>query len=99
MYMLEQMTLTLAGGGDEVAMSNLLKSLGQEKMDRVFPDYPMLIESPIIPAGTPWDFKPLPIPAPVSYTHLDVYKRQVLYSDPERIAALLQVLSLSPDLP
>lgn len=64
MYMLEQMTLTLAGGGDEVAMSNLLKSLGQEKMDRVFPDYPMLMESPIIPAGTPWDFKPLPIPAP-----------------------------------
>ena len=64
MYMLEQMTLTLAGGGDEVAMSNLLKSLGQEKMDRVFPNYPMLMESPIIPAGTPWDFKPLPIPAP-----------------------------------
>jgi penicillin amidase len=64
MYMLEQMTLTLAGGGDEVAMSNLLKSLGLEKMNRVFPDYPMLMESPIIPVGTPWGFTPLPIPAP-----------------------------------
>ncbi len=65
MYMLEQMTLTLAGRSDDLAMSNLLKSLGQETMNDLFPDYPKLQESPIIPVGTPWNFVKKPIPVPV----------------------------------
>jgi len=66
MYMLEQMTLTLAGRADDLAMSNLMNSLGKSTVNDLFPDYPMFRESPIIPVGTPWNFTPLPIPAPVA---------------------------------
>jgi len=62
MYMLEQMTLTLAGRSNDLNMSNVLKKYGNEVIKDLFPDYPMLQESPIIPAGTAWDFKPLQIP-------------------------------------
>ncbi|TDB58105.1 penicillin acylase family protein [Arundinibacter roseus] len=62
MYMLEQMTLTLAGRADDLAMTNLMKALGKDSVDDIFPNYPKLMESPIIPAGTPWNFTPLPIP-------------------------------------
>lgn len=68
MYMLEQMTLTLAGRADDLAMSNLLNSLGRSTVNDLFPDYPRFRESPVIPAGTPWNFTPLPIPAPVDAT-------------------------------
>ena len=65
MYMLEQMTLTLAGRSNELAMTNALKKYGQETIAQLFPDYPMLQESPIIPSGTTWDFARLPIPKSV----------------------------------
>ncbi|PWJ59900.1 penicillin amidase [Dyadobacter jejuensis] len=64
MYMLEQMTLTLAGRSDDLKMSNVLKTYGKEVLENLFPDYPMFQESPIIPVGTPWDFKRLPTPIP-----------------------------------
>ncbi|WP_025762644.1 penicillin acylase family protein [Dyadobacter tibetensis] len=69
MYMLEQMTLTLAGRSDDVKMSHILKEYGQEVLDNLFPDYPLLQESPIIPAGTAWDFKRLPIPVGTPSLH------------------------------
>ena len=62
MYMLEQMTLTLAGRSDDINMTNILNKYGKEVVDQLFPDYPMFQESPIIPVGTKWDFKSLPIP-------------------------------------
>lgn len=62
MYMLEQMTLTLAGRSNELNMSNVLKTYGEKVVNDLFPDYPMFQESPVIPAGTNWDFKPLAIP-------------------------------------
>ncbi len=62
MYMLENMTLTLAGRADDLAMTNLMKRLGDGPLNNLFPDYPMLQESPVIPAGTPWNFIPLPVP-------------------------------------
>nr|WP_295934065.1 penicillin acylase family protein [uncultured Dyadobacter sp.] len=65
MYMLEQMTLTLAGRSNELAMTNALKKYGRETIAQLFPHYPMLQESPIIPSGTPWDFQHLPIPRPI----------------------------------
>lgn len=65
MYMLEQMTLTLAGRSNELAMTNALKKYGKETTAQLFPDYPMLQESPIIPSGTPWNFQHLPIPRPI----------------------------------
>lgn len=66
MYMLEQMTLTLAGRSNEIGMTELLQKYGKQVIDQVFPDYPLLQESPIIPAGTKWDFKPITIPEKLS---------------------------------
>ena len=77
MYMLEQMTLTLAGRADDVAMTNLMKRLGKDTVDDLFPNYPVFKESPIIPAGTPWNFKPLPIP--VAPSLLDADTTQLAY--------------------
>ncbi|MCF0049621.1 penicillin acylase family protein [Dyadobacter sp. LJ53] len=62
MYMLEQMTLTLAGRSNELNMSNVLKKYGEKVVNDLFPDYPMFQESPVIPSGTAWDFEPLSIP-------------------------------------
>lgn len=87
MYMLEQMTLNLAGRSNEVNMSNVLEKYGKQITDELFPDYPMLQESPVIPAGTKWDFKRLPVPAATSVIQfpdsLSDYKRPA-NSLPER---------------
>ncbi|TLV00109.1 penicillin acylase family protein [Dyadobacter luticola] len=72
LYMLEQMTLTLTSAPDEQMMSSILKKYGKSVTNDLFPDYPKLQESPIIPAGTIWDFKPLAIPkAPVKPVRRD----------------------------
>nr|WP_294941232.1 penicillin acylase family protein [uncultured Mucilaginibacter sp.] len=62
-FLLKLMSETLAGGTNELAMTNVLNKFGAKVTNDLFPDYPMH-ESPIIPVGTKWDFKPLPIPAP-----------------------------------
>jgi penicillin amidase len=62
MYMLEQMTLTLAGRAHDLGITNVLKKYGQDVVNQLFPDYPLFQESPIIPTGTKWDFPRLPIP-------------------------------------
>jgi len=62
-YLLKLMSETLAGGSDQFAMTNDLKRFGAKDVNDLFPDYPFH-EDPIIPAGTPWNFKPLPIPKP-----------------------------------
>jgi penicillin amidase len=62
-YLLKLMSETLAGGSDQFAMTNNLKRFGAKDVNDLFPDYPFH-EDPIIPAGTKWDFKPLPIPKP-----------------------------------
>lgn len=62
LYMLEQMTLVLAGRSKDINMSNVLKKYGEDVVDNLFPDYPVFQESPIIPVGTKWDFKRLRIP-------------------------------------
>ena len=62
-FLLKLMSETLAGGSNEFAMSNILKQFGANATNDLFPDYPFR-EDPIIPAGTKWSFKPLPIPKP-----------------------------------
>ncbi|MFI5139484.1 MAG: penicillin acylase family protein [Sphingobacteriales bacterium] len=62
-FLLKLMAETLAGGSDQFAMTNNLKRFGATTVNDLFPDYPFF-ESPIIPVGTKWDFKPLPIPKP-----------------------------------
>ncbi|MDB4921460.1 penicillin acylase family protein [Mucilaginibacter sp.] len=62
-FLLKLMSETLAGGSDQFAMTNNLRLFGPKAVNDLFPDYPFH-EDPIIPAGTKWDFKPLPIPRP-----------------------------------
>jgi len=62
-FLLKLMSETLAGGSDQFALTNTLKHFGAKVVNDLFPDYPFL-EDPIIPKGTKWDFKPLPIPKP-----------------------------------
>ncbi|MDB5120144.1 MAG: penicillin acylase family protein [Sphingobacteriales bacterium] len=59
--LLKLMSATLAGGSNEFYMSNILNKYGADVVNNLFPDYPFH-EDPIIPAGTKWNFKPLPIP-------------------------------------
>jgi penicillin amidase len=60
-FLLKLMSETLAGGSDQFGMTNDLRRFGAKDMNDLFPDYPYL-EDPIIPAGTKWNFTPLPIP-------------------------------------
>jgi penicillin amidase len=62
-FLLKLMSETLAGGSNEFAMSNILQQFGAKTTNDLFPDYPFR-EDPIIPVGTKWNFKPLPIPKP-----------------------------------
>lgn len=62
-YLLKLMSETLAGGSNELGLTNVLNKYGAKITNDLFPDYPTF-EDPIIPAGTKWDFKPLPIPQP-----------------------------------
>jgi penicillin amidase len=62
-YLLKLMSETLAGGSDQFGMSNNLKKFGIKDVNDLFPDYPFH-EDPIIPVGTKWNFKPLPLPKP-----------------------------------
>jgi penicillin G amidase len=62
-YLLKNMSETLAGGSDDFAMTNNLKVFGPKTVNDLFPDYPFH-EDPIIPSGTKWNFKPLPVPKP-----------------------------------
>jgi penicillin amidase len=61
--LLKLMSETLAGGSDQFGMTNNLKRFGAQAVNDLFPDYPFH-EDPIIPVGTKWNFKPLPIPKP-----------------------------------
>lgn len=59
--LLKLMSATLTSGSDELYMSNSLAKYGPEVIKDLFPDYPFRID-PVIPLGTSWDFKPLPVP-------------------------------------
>lgn len=61
--LLKLMSETLAGGSDDFAMTNTLNEFGAAVTQDLFPDYPFR-ETPIIPEGTEWNFKPLPKPQP-----------------------------------
>jgi len=60
-FLLKLMSETLAGGSDQFAMTNNLRVFGPKAVNELFTDYPFH-EDPIIPVGTKWNFKPLPIP-------------------------------------
>ncbi len=57
---LKNMSFVLASGTDDLKMTNILRKYGKEVAEDLFPNYPYE-ESPIIPKGTAWDFKPLDV--------------------------------------
>jgi penicillin amidase len=59
--LLKLMAYDLAGGSDDLRLTNILRKYGPAVSKNLFPDYPFR-EDPIVPSGTPLDFKPLPIP-------------------------------------
>lgn len=61
--LLKQMAQTLASGADDLLMTNVLQKYGKAVTADLFPNYPAQ-ESPIIPAGTKWDFTSLKVPSP-----------------------------------
>ena len=60
--LLKFMAWDLSGRTDDLRMSNILGKYGATVTKDLFPDYPTR-EDPIVPVGTPLDFKPLPVPA------------------------------------
>ncbi|WP_345955374.1 penicillin acylase family protein [Mucilaginibacter sp. PAMB04168] len=61
--LLKIMSETLAGGSDDMEMTNTLNKFGAAVTQELFPDQ-YFQEDPIIPKGTRWNFKPLTIPKP-----------------------------------
>ncbi|MBC6991530.1 penicillin acylase family protein [Hymenobacter sp. BT491] len=59
--LLKYMAFDLSGRSDDLRMSNALNKYGPAVVKDLFPDYPQR-EDPIVPVGTPLDFKPLPAP-------------------------------------
>lgn len=86
-YLLKLMTSTLAMGADDLRMTNILRKYGPAVVADLFPDYPAL-ESPIVPAGTKWEFKPLPIPA--TPTDAAMQKQLITRTAPSFDAGLVQ---------
>ncbi len=60
--MMMNMRNVLNGGSDDFRMTNALSKYGMDVVKDLFPNYPTN-ESPIIPAGTKWDFTPVAVPA------------------------------------
>lgn len=61
--LLKFMAFDLSGRSDDLRLSNALHRYGASTVKDLFPDYPTR-EDPIVPVGTPLDFKPLPVPPP-----------------------------------
>ena len=79
--MLKLMVWDLSGRSDDLRMSNVLGKYGAAVTKDLFPDYPAR-EDPIVPVGTPLDFRPLPVPAaPESFAA--AYAAHPLRTEPE----------------
>lgn len=61
-FMVMNLNRTLSFHSSAVSMTHTRNLMGDAFMDQFFPYYPKDTD-PIIPAGTRWDFVPLPIPA------------------------------------
>ncbi|MBX2930061.1 MAG: penicillin acylase family protein [Saprospiraceae bacterium] len=57
--MFKNMAETLCFGNADLQSTNALQLLGREMFDFLYPEHNPR-QSPVIPAGTPWDFAPLP---------------------------------------
>lgn len=67
LLLLKYMSDMLVGDRD-LEFSNLRKILGQEMLDKLFPEFPTQ-NDPVIEVGRIWDFEPLPISMPDSVNY------------------------------
>ncbi|GAA4796658.1 penicillin acylase family protein [Olivibacter ginsenosidimutans] len=72
--LLKLMSATLAGGSDELYLSNVLATYGADSTLNFFSNHSYRAD-PIIPKGTPWAFKPLPISQKVGTNTIDTTKK------------------------
>ncbi len=59
--LLKQMAMTLSARSDDRRLTNILNKYGYATTQNLFPNY-YFRDDPIIPPGTPLDFKPVPVP-------------------------------------
>jgi len=64
-YLLKNMTRTLAGGNNDIRTSNTLQYFGEDFIETFFTTKPAL-NDPIIPASKKWDFERVPVNQPDS---------------------------------
>ncbi|SFQ30010.1 penicillin acylase family protein [Hymenobacter arizonensis] len=79
--LLQLMAWDLSGRSDDLRMSNILGKYGKAVVKDLFPDYPTR-EDPIVPTGTPLDFKPVPVP-PTPTDFQASYSAKVLQAEPD----------------
>jgi len=79
--LLKFMAWDLSGRSDDLRMSNILGKYGAAVVKDLFPDYPTR-EDPIVPVGTPLDFKPLATP-PVPASFQAAYAANALKTEPD----------------
>ena len=79
--LLKFMAWDLSGRTDDLRMSNILGKYGAAVTKDLFPDFPTR-EDPIVPVGTPLDFKPLPIP-PEPKAFAAAYAANELHAEPD----------------
>ncbi|TGE19708.1 penicillin acylase family protein [Hymenobacter elongatus] len=81
--LLKYMAFDLSGRSDDLRLSNALGKYGAAVVKDLFPDYPQR-EDPIVPIGTPLDFRPLPAPpTPASFEAAMSDKVPAREPDPE----------------
>lgn len=67
--LLKYMAYTLTAHADDFYLSNIRHHFGDSVIAELFPNYPKGTD-PIVPKGTKWDFKPVPIPnIPTEFTN------------------------------
>ena len=63
--LMKSVAWTLSGMNQDLVMTRTRAILGQAFVDSLFPDLPPYLE-PVIPRGTAWDFRPVPVPQPLA---------------------------------
>lgn len=75
--LLKQMSFTLSARSDDLGMDRAMDRFGKDVIDQLFPAY-RFDEEPIIPSGTPFDFKPAKIPSvPLSLGWTDTTDEEI----------------------
>jgi penicillin amidase len=79
LLMSKLMALQLSGYSDDLKFSNAVSKVGRPMFDSLFTEFTDSLD-PIIPSGTPWDFKAMKLDTPAGYDP-NVMTGKLLYPD------------------